>query len=203
MITVVCTGGEAPPLRLCRPWLEAATQVIAVDGGLALVRSLGRKADLWIGDGDSVTGTDWEVHARSHQRLSTDKDDTDTEAALKAVQGGEVWLVGGAGGRMDHWWSNLKAVTADPRVSRWLTAHETLWRLTPTQPVTVEPGIVSVFGIGSGPWQLASEGLRWPLEPVDFGRWHSQSNEALATGGHLRSLAGEALVLVPHRGTQP
>jgi thiamine pyrophosphokinase len=203
MVTVVCTGGDAPPPSLCLAWIDAAGLTVAADGGLALLRDLGRRAHLWVGDGDSLDGDlpEWAPWSAEFRVLDRAKDDSDTDAAVgEAIRRGqgEVWLIGGAGGRMDHWWANLRLVAREPALKRWLTAQEEGRTLGPGESLEVQPGVVSVFPLGVGPWNLASEGFRWPLDGVDFGRWHSLSNEVTAPGGRLVVSQGRFLVLRPH-----
>lgn len=202
MVTVVCTGGESPPSSRSLAWLDACQRIVAADGGLTTVRILGRRADLWIGDGDSLEGpvagwSEWYAEARL---LETEKDDTDTEAAVRAsVEAGasEVWLLGGSGGRMDHWWANLRLVQNQPKVTRWLTGREEIWSLGPGQRLSVPGGTVSIFPLGTGPWSLGSQGLRWPLDGVDFSTWHSLSNHAGLSGAEITVDAGRVLVMQP------
>ena len=205
MVTAVCTGGESPPHSHSISWLDACQRTIAADGGLALLKSLGKKADLWIGDGDSLPGllgdwTNWYVRSRL---LDREKDDSDTEAAVQAALDAgadEVWLLGGAGGRMDHWWSNLRLAARQPLLTRWLTRHEEAWNLGPGDHLPLAAGLVSIFPLGSGPWKIVSDGLRWTLEGLDFERWHSLSNVADA-GALLAVESGRFLVLRPLDGT--
>lgn len=206
MVTVVCTGGDEPPSSLSLSWLNASQRIVAADGGLATLRHLGRRADLWVGDGDSLEGgpdawSDWYQEAVVLDRA---KDETDTEAAVRvAVDAGasEVWLIGGSGQRMDHWWANLRLVGSTPRITRWLTAFEQV-RSVSSGTLTLEPGTVSVFPLGPGPWSMTSQGLRWPLDGVDFTRWHSLSNEAV-TGARVTVVRGHFLVLQPLQGGAP
>jgi thiamine pyrophosphokinase len=204
MVTVVCTGGEAPPSSLSLLWIDAADRTIAADGGLKILKTLGRRADVWVGDGDSLGPLDvWSDWYREALVLDRAKDDSDTEAAVKlALDRGatEVWLVGGAGQRMDHWWANQRLLAHEGAVTRWLTGHEEIWNLGPGGSVHVVPGTVSVFPLGSGPWKVASHGLRWPLDAVDFHRWHSLSNEAQAGGADVSVAEGRILVLRPFEG---
>lgn len=202
MVTVVCTGGEAPPSSLCLAWLGSCQRVIAADGGLALLKTLGRRADLWIGDGDSL-GSPWESWSPWYAEarlLEREKDASDTEAAVRTAReegANQVWLMGGSGGRMDHWWANLRLAAGEPVLTRWLTAQEEAWNLGPGGRVTVGAGTVSVFPLGSGPWRVTSRGLRWPLGEVDFSRWHSLSNEAEETGAEIIAEQGRVLVMRP------
>jgi thiamine pyrophosphokinase len=203
MITVVCTGGEAPPVSLCLAWVEASATSVAADGGLELLRRLGRQADLWVGDGDSLEGGPgaWGTWAREFRVLDQAKDDSDTEAAVQAAldRGAtEIWLIGGSGQRMDHWWANQRLMARVPEVKRWLTAWERAWTLGQGESLELTEGTVSVFPLGLGPWKIRSQGLRWPLETVDFTTWHSLSNEVGPRGGTVTADAGRFLVLAPH-----
>jgi len=202
MVTVVCTGGEAPPTSLSLSWLDAGQRTIAADGGLALLKAWGRRADLWIGDGDSLPGelSEWAPWYTETRLLDSAKDPSDTDAAVKeALAGGahEVWLLGGSGGRMDHWWSNLRLVAGQPALTRWLTRHEEIWSLGPGGDLAVLPGTISIFPLGCGPWKMRSEGLQWSVDQVDFLQWHSLSNKALSSGAKLTVETGRFLVLRP------
>jgi thiamine pyrophosphokinase len=202
MVTVVCTGGEVPPTSLSLSWLDAGQRTIAADGGLAMLKNWGRKADLWIGDGDSLPGdlADWSPWYTDTRVLDPNKDDSDTDAAVKAALDGgarEVWLLGGSGGRMDHWWANLRLIAGQPALTRWLTRHEEIWNLGPGDDLAVVPGTVSIFPLGSGPWKLRSTGFQWPLDAVDFRQWHSLSNQAVGAGAKLHVETGRFLVLRP------
>ncbi len=199
MVTAVCTGGEAPPASAAIAWLDICASVVAADGGLRILKSLGRKADLWVGDGDSLGEGEWEPWYREAVRLDSDKDDSDTDAAVaQALNRGadEVWLLGGSGGRMDHWWSNLRLLAARPQITRWLTAREQAWSLVPEIPLHLSAGPLSVFPLGAGPWKARSHGLKWSLDTVDFSHWHSLSNVA-AEGASIEALSGRFLVLRP------
>ena len=90
-------------------------QVIAVDGGLAVLDRLGLIPDAVVGDFDTVSpellekyqrlgGTiRWEVH-------KPEKDETDTELAVNtaiALGCDNLLLLGATGGRLDHFMGNL------------------------------------------------------------------------------------------------
>ena len=200
MVTVVCTGGEAPPRSLSLAWLERAQSVVAVDSGIALIRDLGKKADLWVGDGDSLVGTpeEWSPWYKEVLSLDRDKDDTDTEAAVREILArgpSDLWLLGGGGGRMDHWLANLRLVAGQPAFKRWGTAHEEGWLLGPGDRLAVPAGTVSVYPLGSAPWLIRSNGLKWPIDHLDFQWWHSQSNEAGHSGAEFSVDRGRFLVL--------
>lgn len=205
MIAVVCTGGEPPPVSRSLAWIDAAAMVVAADGGLTFLRDLGKRADLWVGDGDSL-GSDpalWSPWYREALVLERAKDPSDTEAAVQAAfdrGADQIWLLGGAGLRMDHWWANLRLAASCRTLTRWLTAHEEIWNLGPGDELSLGPGTVSVFPLGAGPWSIGAEGLRWPLDTVDFSRWHSLSNQAGVGGCRVVIRQGCFLVLKPFAG---
>ena len=208
MVTVVCTGGEVPPSSLSLDWLNASHKIIAADGGLAFLKLLGRRADLWIGDGDSLQGslTDWAPWFTEAKVLERAKDETDTEAAVRAAVdtgAGEIWLLGGGGGRMDHWLANVRLMACYPTVTRWLTRFETIEVLDSGKSLSLKEGVVSIFPLGGGPWKISSEGLRWPVDQVDFARWHSLSNEVSARGARVEAKKGRFLVLRPDLQGEP
>ncbi|WP_314686607.1 thiamine diphosphokinase [uncultured Bifidobacterium sp.] len=98
------------------PPLPAADIVIAADGGLDVLRRLGRRADVAVGDFDSLVGArprDGGPDAARVIALPPQKDDTDMLAALKTgwSLGARVFHVfGGLGGRVDHSLANMQTM---------------------------------------------------------------------------------------------
>lgn len=198
MVCVVCAAGEAPRPARGLAWLESADLVVAADGGLAFLRALGRRADLWLGDGDSSPGPEASWAPWFGERLSfpPDKDHSDTELAVaEALRRGadEVWLLGGAGARLDHTLANWALLVRETRVRRWLTGREEIHSLEPGDSLDVAAGTLSVFPLGEGPWQVRDRGLRWPLAGFDFARGYSLSNRA-GEDGRIEVLAGRVAI---------
>jgi thiamine pyrophosphokinase len=198
MTVAVLSSGELVLGEPLARILNSCSVVVAADGGLAALQGQQRVADVVVGDFDSLTmeSKDLQTLAKKVERLDHHKDESDTDAAVRRAKEflpDEIWLVAGSGGRMDHWLSNLRLVEHLSLITRWYTPVQTILRLSPGQVLSITPGLVSVFPLGSGPWNLRSHGLRWPLEPVNFDRWHSLSNQA-DDGASVESLAGEFLV---------
>jgi len=108
----VFANGVLADIGWLPPILARAAAVIAADGGLRHVLALGRRPDVLIGDLDSLPpGVDPETAAGKVIRYPRDKDETDLELALLyAVDhypDAEVFVVGGAGGRLDHLLANV------------------------------------------------------------------------------------------------
>lgn len=99
-----------------------ASFAIAVDGGLAHMKTLGLEPALWVGDADSVKPNAVKSLSCPRLMLPRSKDYTDLEYALHAAGSayldgawsGELLLLGAQGGRLDHELGNMMAV------GRWL-----------------------------------------------------------------------------------
>jgi thiamine pyrophosphokinase len=140
-------------------------------------------------------------------RHPRDKDETDTELALRLLWDrgcGETWLIGGGGGRMDHLLAIRSLFERDRTPDRWVTAGEDVFRLgagaafSPPEdlrPVMRRDGI-SVFPLGTGPWQAESRGLKWPLRDLPWNRgFFGVSNAAQEGDFEIRVLRGQFLVI--------
>ena len=95
-----------------RPWCEGASLVIAADAGWRWARALGVEPDILLGDYDSDRPPA-DVPAGRIDRLPAEKDDTDTHyAARRALEEGcgQVVILGGLGGRLDHTLANMNTL---------------------------------------------------------------------------------------------
>lgn len=104
--TAIISGGELSPLTD----IKKADFVIACDKGLSYALNSGIRVDLFVGDRDSLT-----VPVPSGLEaldLPTEKDDTDTLAAIKHalfLGARELTVYCACGGRLDHFLANLQA----------------------------------------------------------------------------------------------
>jgi thiamine pyrophosphokinase len=135
-------------------------------------------------------------------RHPPDKDYTDTELLLALLweQGcDEVWLAGGGGGRLDHLLAVHALFERERGPDRWITAGEDLRRIEEGRTLEADRGgIVSVFPLGTGPWEAESRGLKWPLAGLPWKRgFFGISNVAGADGFSIRALRGFFLVIMP------
>lgn len=139
------------------PPLPAADIVIAADGGLDVLRRLGRRADVAVGDFDSLIGArprDGGPDAARVIALPPQKDDTDMLAALKTgwSLGARVFHVfGGLGGRIDHSLANMQTMAL-------LAAHGGIGFLHGDRQVVtaVADGRLSFPGHACGPRSMVS-----------------------------------------------
>ena len=206
---LVFAGGDPPPAAVASH-LRADALVIAADSGLEHATALGRSVNLVVGDLDSVDldrlaearagGTTVEAHPR-------EKDHTDLELAIDAalVRGArDVTVVGGHGGRLDHFLANL-TVLASPRftgarLDAWIgSAH-----LVVVRDDTVlegRPGsLVSLVPLGGPAQGIRTDGLRYPLhdEALDPGTTRGVSNEFVDPSARIRIRTGTLLAIRPH-----
>lgn len=82
--------------------------IICADGGYKHAEKLGIIPDVWLGDGDSLDGT--EVYSKERIVFPTHKDSTDTDLAVDlALSRGykDIVIFGGLGGRIDHEYANF------------------------------------------------------------------------------------------------
>ncbi|MCD7888879.1 MAG: thiamine diphosphokinase [Oscillospiraceae bacterium] len=138
-------AGETVPLRAVP---EGGDFVIAADGGMRYLDSLGIKPDLIIGDFDSsdepVTG--------DVIKLPVEKDDTDSVFAVRYCLEhgfGEIHIYGGTGGRIDHTIANIQTLSyiAEHGGRGYLYSPEMVMTVIHGN-LTIEPtGIFSVFSL--------------------------------------------------------
>lgn len=124
--TVIFTGGKTGPEQISKQWISGVDGIIAADSGLDVCRAWGYTADLLCGDFDSMADTgavaDFPTDAVIHHPVA--KAWSDTELALHEAYRRnpecETILVGGNGGRSDHFYSLMKLYQTDVYPHIWL-----------------------------------------------------------------------------------
>ncbi len=199
-------GGEGPDCSV-ELGIETADVIVAADSGLDAVHARGLRADWIVGDMDSLADRSLLSFypAERIRAFPPEKDDTDTELALRLLEElgcSERILVGGGGGRLDHTLA-IRALFDRPTApERWVTKLESVWFLdanhgTGICTIEVAPGaLVSLFPVGEGPWRVKSRGLRWPLDNLtwDRGRFGISNVSEGATCGVAVEAGGFLLV---------
>jgi thiamine pyrophosphokinase len=205
-------GGEGPLPSRGRTLAAGADLLVAADSGLIAAENAGLRPHWVIGDMDSLDDP-----ARLEKyppdrvlHYPRDKDDTDTEMALRLLwdQGcGETWLAGGGGGRTDHLLAIRSLFEREKSPDRWFTAHEDAFCLQagdvfsplfdPKEQEERVGGCISVFPLGAGPWEAESRGLKWPLGGLPWNRgFFGVSNTAPSGEFEIRALRGRRLVML-------
>lgn len=141
--------------------------VIAADGGYAALRTLGLKADLVVGDFDSLG---YVPEGEAIERHPVMKDDTDTMLAVRlGLERGyrNFVITGGIGGRLDHTLANLQTLLflTEHGASGILYGDSTVMTTVHNETVTLTgEGTVSVFCFGEPARGVYEQGLLYGLD---------------------------------------
>ena len=149
---------------------------VAADSGLDQALALGLEVDLIVGDMDSVSAEALAAYRETAVELHPrDKDHTDLELALRAaVRMGvdRIVIVGGAGGRLDHFLANallISSVEFSDLDVEWLTGDARLHVVHGTARLHCTPGnhvsLLAVHGPARG---IFTEGFRWEMEDEEL-----------------------------------
>jgi thiamine pyrophosphokinase len=204
----VFAGGDSPPAAVAA-LLPGDAFVIAADSGLDHATALGRHVDLVVGDLDSVDvaaladarreGSDVEAHPSA-------KDQTDLELALDAALARgfrRVTVVGGHGGRLDHFLANL-TLLASPRytgaqLDAWV-GDAGVVVVRGEAELAAWPGArLTLIPLGGAARGIRTEGLRYPLadEDLEAGTTRGVSNEFTAARARIAVRAGTLVAVLP------
>ncbi|MBR0530929.1 MAG: thiamine diphosphokinase [Ruminococcus sp.] len=104
---VIFAGGDAVRAENVSAEVINGAFVICADKGLALAETLGIKADLVLGDFDSLN---YKPEGENVKVYPVEKDDTDLMLAVRTALGmgyREFFIYGACGGRLDHMIGNI------------------------------------------------------------------------------------------------
>lgn len=194
---IFCAGGFD---RLAEP-LGAGDLVIAADGGVRHLERLGRKADLLLGDFDSLGYV-----PAGAERFPVEKDDTD---AMLAVRRGlsegyrRFVLYGGLDGpRLDHTLANFQTLQflADRGARGYLVGLSDLAAVIQAETVefpAASKGIISLFCLGPAAEGVTLEELKYPLRDarLDSGFPLGVSNHFTGRPARITVKSGSLLAL--------
>ena len=177
---LVISGGDffAAPRSL----YDEADFVIACDKGLEYAKRLGFKPDVVIGDFDSYGGAEGDTNAQEAGtpalkstlkiiKLSRDKDDSDTLAAVKyAIKEGcdDFTFICAMGGRFDHLFCNIQTlsfIAARFGIARLLSEKDEIIVIK-DRSITIpkkEGWSLSVFSLCDESRGVTETGTRWLL----------------------------------------
>lgn len=203
---IVVAGGE-PPLPETLAGLPPDAFVVAADSGVDAAHALGLRVGLAVGDFDSASpGAADRVLAEGGRvdRYPTAKDATDLEIALDAAVArhpDRIVVLGGAGGRFDHWLA-VALVLASPRYAgvaiqaRW--AGTTVTVIWSGASLTGRPGdLVTLLPVHGRVGGIRTEGLEYPLrdEELPPGTTRGVSNVLLGTTARVTLTDGVLLAV--------
>ena len=186
------------------PAPEPGDFVIAADGGFGYLTAQGIRADLVVGDFDSL-GTLPE-HANVI-RLEKEKDETDTLAALMIglKRGFRLFHIhGGTGGREDHTLANLQSLVylSKREAIGFLYGRDTVMTAITSSSLGLPAelsGYLSVFAHSDRASGVDLEGLKYELRNAELTNEFplGVSNEFVGKGSRIRVREGTLLVVFP------
>jgi thiamine pyrophosphokinase len=208
MAVLVFAGGDPVDEQWSRV-LPLDALVIAADSGLDHVHALGRRADLVVGDLDSVTPAALEragAERTAVEEHPADKDATDLELALDAAKRAgatRVTVVGAGGGRLDHFLGNALLLVAPEWDAFELhaligAAHAVVVR-DATELHGAVGSLVSLLAVAGPVHGITTDGLRWPLTGDELrpGSTRGVSNEMTAPFATVSVRDGVLLAIQP------
>lgn len=205
MTTVlVVTGGDPVPSEVGDA-LPAADLVVAADSGLDHARALGLKPDIVVGDFDSVTTEALEAFDGPLERHPVHKDATDLELALRLAvtrRPNRIVVVGGHGGRLDHFLANALVLTTVPDGIdvEWRAGQATIHLVRKAISIIGIPGShVSLVPVGGDACGVRTSGLKWQLagEDLPSGGTRGVSNRFEESEATISLDSGALLVVLP------
>lgn len=197
-------------------WCADDPFVVAADGGARHAGPLGLQVDRWVGDGDSVSPEALamlEANGVPIDRVPFDKDESDTELALRAALAGRpaaIVILGALGGsRVDHALANL-ALLSLPELRgldvRLIAADARVRLIEGPSPDGVMGRVrldgrvgdlVTLLPLGGDARGVTTAGLAYPLrgETLLTGRTRGLSNRRTESVAEVRLQAGRLLVV--------
>jgi len=205
---LVFAEGDAPPPQV-RTVLPRDAVVIGADSGVEVAWSLGRTVDVAIGDFDSIdpsTLERTEAAGATILRHPRDKDATDLELALDTAMTlgmDAATIVGGHGGRMDHFVANCALITSDRYAGMTVDAYFDIAHLQVVRShvrLTGNAGdLATLLAVGGPADGVRTTGLRFPLdgETLHPGFTRGVSNEMLGREATVTVAHGCLLAIQP------
>lgn len=195
-------AGEFSP---CEITLSEEDLVIAADGGYDHLLRIGLRADIVLGDFDSVTSAEvWEDTICERYTYPPEKDDTDMLLAIRLglSKGYKTFSIyGGLGGRLDHTVANIQALSFLAAEGADAILHHKDYELTVIQnsSYTVPKditGYVSVFSLSDKSENVTIRGLKYEITGKTLTNTFplGVSNEAVGKKGIISVEKGTLLI---------
>ncbi|MEM7317610.1 MAG: thiamine diphosphokinase [Pseudomonadota bacterium] len=162
--------------------LGHARMLVAADGGAGAALDLGHLPDAVLGDLDSLTPAHRAEIPDDRLFLIPEQDTTDFDKALRNIEAPLVLAVGFLGARIDHQLAVFNTlVRLANRPCILLGETEIILHAPPLIELELDPGaIVSLFPMTAVKGR--SDGLRWPIEGLDFSPVGRVGTSNTATG---------------------
>lgn len=208
MRIVIFANGELNFPTQTRAMIQPGDYLIAADGGLRHMRTLGITPNMVIGDMDSldereiaeIAGAPAEVI-----RHPREKDQTDLELAVAeaAARGGNPIIITAAlGGRLDMTISNLMLLASDNLAGsdvRIKDGPQEAFIIRGHRQVTGEKGdSVSLLAVGGLAQDIRTEGLRYPLRDEAFQTGETRGISNVMAAEQAEIWVNEGMLLCIH-----
>jgi len=209
-VALVFSGGDRVE-RTITDQLPPDALVIAADSGIDHALAAGRSVDVAVGDFDSVSAeglASVRAAGASIHEHPADKDASDLELALdEAMAAGveHVIVVGGHGGRVDHFLVNAMLLVSERhrgmRIEAWLGPTRA-FVVRPPDPLvlTGHPGdVITLLAVRAAAMGVTTTGLRYPLDgdALSPGSTRGLSNELVDPEATVALTHGCLLVIQP------
>lgn len=200
---LIITGGYCNTERAKKLLPDSVLLTVAADSGCDTAKLLGITPDIALGDFDSISGD--LPDGVPVLRVPREKDVTDTMLACDyAIRNGcnDLVIVGGTGGRLDHYLSNVLYLEELRRdgVYATLTDGENTARVISDETVNVAKtdGYFSVFALDS--CVITETGCKYPLSDATLVREHpyALSNEVIGDSATV-TVKGSAILVTSMR----
>jgi thiamine pyrophosphokinase len=211
-VALVFAGGDPVDGDVASRLPQSDATVVAADSGVEVALALGRRVDLLIGDFDSADPAAVEAavaNGAEVRRYPTDKEQSDLELALHAARAGgarRVIVVGGYGGRLDHFLANALLLASPAFADLEIEALVGDARITVIHRkarLSGAPGdLCSLLAVGGPARGVRTTGLRFPLEGEDLlpGSTRGVSNEFIEPRATVSLDQGALLAVQPDLG---
>jgi thiamine pyrophosphokinase len=208
---IFANGVMADPAGV-RAMLRAEDYLVAVDGGLRHMQSLGITPRLLIGDLDSLNTPDVQALREAGVEVEIypqEKDQTDLELALERIAKqnfAQIRIVAALGGRLDQTLANLYMLELpalkeiDVRLD---DGREEIFIIRRRAEINGQPGdTVSLLAMDGCTRGILTEGLRYPLRGETLCQSSSRgvSNELLSETATVIVRSGRLLCIHTRRG---
>ena len=206
----IFANGELPDNGWLTTAFSTADILIAADGGLRHLQTLGIPAHLLIGDLDSVSAdqVDWaRANGAKVERYPVAKNETDLELALLAARKlgcQEILVIAGLGGRLDQTLANLSLLRLPELrdcVVRFEDGREEVFLIHDHALIEGQAGdIVSLLPFGAPVEGVITENLAYPLRHETLYPEHTRgiSNVMNSQQARISIASGELLCVHTH-----
>jgi thiamine pyrophosphokinase len=194
---LIITGGFYPHSSIVTQLAKQAKKIIACDGGVITASSLSITPDHLVGDFDTISlekAKKLFPNSLVHS-YKEDKDFTDTELGIQLAKNiaEQYILLGGGGGRIDHFLAINSLLYGNDPPQYWIAKDFEIFLIDKDCKFEIPlDHMFSIFPLGIEYNKCKTTGLKWSL---DFKDWSigemSISNEATEIPQYFKEIKGK------------